>query len=411
MHILFLTDNFPPEVNAAATRVFERARYWTKWGHQVTVITCAPNFPQGKVHKGYRNRVRFIEEMNGIRVVRVKTYITANEGFFLRTLDFLSFMLSGTVASMFERRPDIVVATSPQFFTAIAGWLIGKLRDVPFVFELSDLWPATVHAVGAIKHSIALDIFERIELFLYKQSSAVVALTKAFKRDLVRRRIDPDKIHVIKNGVELSLYSPQAPDEQLRQKWGLDGNFIVGYVGTHGVCQNLGNVLDAAKRLGEHEKIRFLFVGPGAERRELMDRASNEGIDSVVFAEPQPKERMPAVWSVCDVALVHLKDDPVFSTVIPSKIFEAMGMGMPILLVAPDGEARDILNESGAGIFVSAGDPNALASAVQDLAADRILFLRLAKASRAAATKHSREHQARAMLNVFDSLIVNELRF
>ena len=147
MKILFLTENFPPETNAAANRVYERATFWAAWGHDVTVITSAPNFPKGVLHDGYENKWYQTETLGGIKVVRVKTYITANAGILLRTLDFLSFMVTGFFASLAQKRPDIVVATSPQFFTAIAGWLVGVFRRRPFVLELGDIWPASIVAV------------------------------------------------------------------------------------------------------------------------------------------------------------------------------------------------------------------------------------------------------------------------
>ncbi|HJO97821.1 MAG TPA: glycosyltransferase family 4 protein, partial [Rhodospirillales bacterium] len=236
MHILFLTENFPPETNAAATRVYERACFWVGWGHRVTVVTCAPNFPRGKLFPGYENRWHQSEEMSGIRVVRVKTFITRNEGVFLRTLDFLSFMASGFSAGLREPKPDIIVATSPQFFAAVAGWGLGEVRNVPFVFELGDLWPASIAAVGALHEGISLRTMEKLELYLYRRSECVVALTGAFKENLTARGISPDKIAVVVNGVDLSRYGPRPRDKTLAETWGLEGCFVVGYVGTHGMA-------------------------------------------------------------------------------------------------------------------------------------------------------------------------------
>jgi glycosyltransferase involved in cell wall biosynthesis len=402
MKILFLTENFPPETNAAATRVFERACYWVKWGHRVTVVTCAPNFPHGSVFPGYRNRWYQTEDMAGIRVVRVKTYITPNTGVFRRSLDFLSFLITGFAGAMAQEKPDIVAATSPQFFAAVAGWAVGAVRRVAFVFELGDLWPASIAAVGAVRHSVALRLVEKLELFLYRRSAAVVALTAAFKTNLVSRGIPADKIAVVRNGVDLWRYAPQPRDPALARDWKLDGRFVVGYVGTHGMAHGLGNVLDAAERLRGEGSVRFLLAGAGAERQALIADARRRGLDNVVFMDPQPKEAMPAVWSLCDVALVHLRGLPVFAGVIPSKIFEAMGMGLPVLLVAPEGEASRIVNHDGAGLRVPPEDPEALARAVLQLAGDDGTREGLAKRSLEAAPRHSREHQARRMMGVLE---------
>jgi colanic acid biosynthesis glycosyl transferase WcaI len=403
--ILFLTENFPPETNAAATRVFERACYWARWGHEVTVITCAPNFPLGQVFPGYRNRWHQVEAMEGMRVVRVKSYIAANAGFARRTLDFLSFMITGTIAGLFAPRPDVVVATSPQFFTAVAGWMVGALRRRPFVFELGDLWPASITAVGAMNDSPLLRAMEKVELFLYRRSACVVALTNAFKENLVSRGIGANKIAVVINGVDTPRYAPRERDVELAAEWSLAEKFVVGYVGTHGMAHGLNNVLDAAECLKDEAAIRFLLVGAGAERDALRNSARRRGLNNVVFIPPQPKEAMPRIWSLCDVALVHLRDSPVFAEVIPSKMFEAMGMGLPLLLALPKGEASAILNNDGAGLWVPPEDATALADAARQLLEDTSLREDLARHSLAAAPQHSREAQASAMINVLEDVV------
>jgi len=403
MRILFLTENFPPETNAAATRVFERACYWVEAGHDVTVLTCAPNFPEGRLFPGYRHRWHQAETMAGMRVVRVKSFITANEGVVLRTLDFLSFMVTGFVAGLFEKRPEVIAATSPQFFAAVGGWALAACRRRPFVFELGDLWPASIVAVGAMKDSALLRLMERLELFLYRRSAAIAALTGAFKANLVGRGIAPGKIAVVRNGVDLRRYAPAPRDEALAAEWGLAGCFTVGYVGTHGMAHGLDNVLAAAELLRGDAGIRFLLVGPGAARGALIAEAKRRGLDNVIFMPPQPKERMPAVWSLCDVALIHLRDDPVFAEVIPSKIFEAMAMGLPLLLALPAGEATGIVETDGAGLAVPPADPAALANAVRRLLQDAPLRRSLAAASLAAAPRHSRAVQAAAMMAVLQA--------
>ena len=402
LHILFLTENFPPETNAAATRVYERACYWAKWGHEVTVLTCAPNFPEGKIYPGYVNSWRQTEEMDGLRVVRVKTYMSANQGTVRRTLDFLSFMVSAFFAGLFERRPDVIAATSPQFFAAVGAWALSVVRRIPFVFELGDLWPASIIAVGAMPPSLGLRLMERLELFLYRRSAAIVALTNAFKNNLTRRGIDTDKITVVINGVDTWRYGPRKADPKLAAETGLKDRFVVGYVGTHGMAHGLANVLDAAEKLQDDDNIAFLLAGGGAERESLIADAKRRGLDNVIFLERQPKERMPAVWSLCSIALVHLKNSEAFRDVIPSKMFEAMAMGLPILMASPEGEASAILETEKAGIHVPAEDPAALAEAVRRLASDPALHQQCAAASLAAAPNHSREIQARDMMAVLE---------
>ena len=402
MRILFLTENYPPETNAAANRVHERAKFWADWGHDVTVITCAPNFPKGRLHDGYANKWYQIGEMDGIKVVRVKTYITANAGVARRMLDFLSFMVTGFFASLFQKRPDVVVATSPQFFTAVAGWAVGLCRRRPFVFELGDIWPASIIAVGAMEPSFMIRMLERLELFLYRQSAAIVALTPKFKENLVGRGIDGDKIPIVINGVDTERFHKIPRDAALAAEWGLKDKFVIGYIGTHGMAHGLANVLDAAARLRENDRVRFLFVGDGAERDDLMRRAAQEGLDNVQFIASQPREKMPSIWSVCDVALVHLRDSVVFSEVIPSKIFEAMAMGLPTLLVAPKGVASDIILSTRSGVCAPAEQPDRLARIAARLAEKPGLLEKLGRNGSAVSGRFSRHRQAEEMIRVLE---------
>ena len=413
MNILFFADNFPPERNAQASRVYERACHWVRWGHKVTVLTCAPNFPEGKVFPGYKNRLHQVEEMSGIRVVRLKTYVAPNVGRYRRILDFLSYMVAAFVAGVFEPRPDLIVATSPQFFGALGACVLAMFRRIPFVLELSDLWPESVVAVGAMRPNIGLTLLVKAELWMYRRAVRIVALTKAFKSNLVARGIDDSKIGVVINGVDLSRYSPRAKDQNLAEALGLDEkDFVVGYIGTLGMAHALENVLHTAALDGNGD-VRLLFVGPGAERDKLKAKAEQMGLRNVIFVPSQPKETMPAYWSLCDVALVHLKDTPLFETVIPSKIFEAMGMGRPVLLAAPQGEASEILTESGAGLWVRPECPEELMKAIHLLKTNRPLYHRLAAASLQAAPAHSRERQAKEMLAILiqaaDVPVENEL--
>ena len=404
MHILFLTDNFPPEGNAPASRTYDHAVRWTRDGHRVTVITGAPNFPEGVVFDGYKNAWYRTEDMDGIRVVRVKSYITANQGFRRRTLDYMSFMVTGFLAGLFQQRPDVIVGTSPQFFTVCAAWVLAIFRRRPWVFELRDLWPDSIRAVGAMTEGRALRALDRLEMQLYRKADAIVSVTRSFKEKLVERGVEGEKIHVVINGVDLERYSPRPKDQALVADYDLEGKFIVGYIGTHGLAHALNRVLEAAALLRERKDIVFIFVGSGAQRGVLIDQAAEMGLENVRFIPRQPKERMPAYWSLCDCSLVSLKDTALFDSVIPSKIFESMGMGLPILASIPGGEATRILEDAGAGFAVPPERPQSLVEAVLRLADDRALTDELGQASRRAAERYSRDAQARLMLDALRSL-------
>ena len=287
--------------------------------------------------------------MEGIKVIRVWSYITANEGFAKRTLDYMSYMITATLAALFVRKVDLVIGTSPQIFTTCAAYVVGLLKRTPFVFELRDLWPESIRAVGAMKNPRWLERLERLELFLYRKAAAIVSVTHSFRRNLVSRGIDPEKIHVVTNGVDLSHFRPRKKDKELSSKLGLEGKFVAGYIGTHGMAHALGTLLEAAQRLRkfpEGDRYRIIFLGAGAERDNLRATAERMGLDNVLFLEPVSKEQVPRYWSLLDVAIIHLKKTELFTTVIPSKLFECMGMGLPVLHGVAD-ESADIVNKEG----------------------------------------------------------------
>ena len=399
MHILFLTDNFPPEGNAPATRTHEHAREWVRLGHTVTVITGAPNFPEGVVFEGYRNRWHMREVMDGIEVVRVKTYITANEGFARRILDYVSFGMMGFIVGLCQRRPDVIVSTSPQFFCACGAWALSALRRIPWVFELRDIWPASITAVGAMQKSAVIGLLEKVEMFLYRHADRIVAVTHSFKRELSARGINEDKIDVVINGVDLSAFAPSAEKNRaLAAEYGLSDKFVAGYIGTHGLAHALDKVLDAAGQLAGREGICFLLVGGGAERATIENLVVSRGLKNVVMMPRQPKENMAAVWSLCDISLISLRDTPLFTQVIPSKIFESMGMGLPMVIACPRGEATEILERTHSGVVVPPQDPQALAETIGRLFRDRGLLKELAQSSAESAQLYDRARQAGLMI-------------
>ncbi len=406
MHILFLTDNFPPEGNAPATRTYEHAVRWVKAGHKVTVITCAPNFPEGKVFDGYKNSWYQTHILDGINVVRVKTFITANEGFAKRILDYISFMFTGFFAGLLQKKPDVVVATSPQFFCACAGWALSAVRRKPFVFELRDIWPASITAVGAMKDSFAIRVLEKIEMFLYRRADSIVSVTHAFKKELIERGVDGDKIEVVLNGVDLTKYEPSlSKDADLAKQYDLDGKFIAGYIGTHGMAHGLEHIVDVAERLQDNDDIRVVFAGGGAARKKVVDLVEKKQLKNVVLIDRQPKEMMPKLWSLCDVSLVPLVNSDLFRTVIPSKIFECMGMGIPTIMSVPEGEATEIIRETSSGLVVESESADQIAAAILQLHADKELYQRIRYNNIEAAPKFSRDIMAEDMESIFTKYV------
>jgi len=404
MRILFFSDNFPPETNAPAVRTHEHARVWAARGHQVTVVTCAPNFPTGRLHDGYRN-THSVEIIDGIRVVRVWSYIAANRGRVRRSLDFLSFALSGVPAGLRQARPDVVIGTSPQLFSVLAAWLVARLRRAPCVFELRDLWPESIEAVGAARSGFFTRVVGALADFLYRHVDHIVCVTESFVSVLGDREVPAERMSVVRNGVDLSDFDPSATDRSFRGEIGVEpASMVVTYLGTLGMAHGLENLLDAAELEGD-ERTRFLIVGEGAEKERLKEEARGRDIGNVIFMDGQPRERVPSILAASDAVLVHLKDAPLFRSVIPSKIFEAMAMARPIIL-AVRGESADIVRGAGAGLTIEPGNPAALLEAVDRLRDDPELRAELGRSGREAAEREfNREEAADRMLGVLEQVV------
>lgn len=410
MRILFLSHYFPPEGNAPASRVYEMAKRWVAAGHQVDVITCVPNVPTGVIYEGYKNRLRQTDFIDGINVTRVWTYIAANKGTARRTLNYLSFMVSALLAGLFIRRPDMVIATSPQFFCGWAGALLAKIRRLPFILEIRDIWPASIVAVGAMKENAAIRFLKFLERRMYKMADHIVTVGQCYSDDLMGKGIPPEKLSVIMNGVDPEVFQPQAPDAELRANLGLNGEFICSYIGTVGMASGLDVVLSAARLLEERNRrdVKFMIVGDGATLSDLRAQADRMGISNVLFAGLQPKRMIPKYLSISDACLIHLRKSDVFESVMPSKIFEAAGMAKPII-IGVRGFAEQFVLNAGAGIAIEPEDERELVDAALQLADNAAQSSALADAGyRYVMARHTREILADAYLKIIGNVAGEE---
>ncbi|KJS19011.1 MAG: hypothetical protein VR78_03860 [Hoeflea sp. BRH_c9] len=404
MRILLLSDNYPPESNAGALRSAAHAQVWAARGHDVTVVTCFPNFPEGKLFAGYRQRPYSKTVINGVTVIRVPTLIFPNAGTFKRIIDFISFMMAATLAGWLVRRPDVVIATSPQFFAAAAGWMVAAVRRRPFVFELRDLWPDSVVAVGALANSRLLGPIRALEHFLYRRATAIVCVTNAFRAHLVEHGIDPAKVSVVRNGADITKFSG-GDGSAIRAAHGLEGKTIVSYIGTIGMAHGLGLLLDAAEKLrAKSPDIVFLILGTGAERDQLRDQAAKRGLSNIVFVDRVSHEEVINYWRASDMTLVMLRDSPLFRTVIPSKIFEAMATGTPIVTNVK-GEIEELLRPLQTAVFVEPGNADALAETIAGLSANEELRVRISAAGVRHAPLFDRTAQATLMLEELERIV------
>ena len=402
--VLFLSEDFPPETNAAATRVCERALYWKKWGIDVEFITSFPNKFQGKKHVGYSDDLYRVDYIEDIKTVRVKTFITTSQSVLLRSVHQVSYMVASFVAGLFVKKPDVIISTTPQFFCGISGLILSKLRRAPFILEVADIWTDSIKGTG-VASGVMYNLLRKIEDYIYHRSNAIIVLTNNFRDELIRRKIYENKIFVIRNGVNRNLFKNTGKKESVLDDYDIKGKKIIGYIGSIGSAQGLLNVVEAAKIMSDKyiDDVIFMFVGEGGEKEKLL--GESDGLDNVIFVSGRPREEVPAYLSMCDIGLVHLKDHDVFKKVIPSKIFEIMAVGIPIILVSPYGEAATIIEENDVGKWIQSGDPKLLANTILDMIGDNKAMSEYSKNSLDSIDNFTREKQSMKVLYVVEMIL------
>jgi glycosyltransferase involved in cell wall biosynthesis len=415
MKILYVSQYFPPEMGAPAARAAELSRHWAAAGHEVTVLTGFPNHPTGVVPPEYRRKLRRLvarEQTDGVNVIRTWLLPFPNRKAYERILNYSSFCASAASTGLFLARPDVVIATSPQLLVALSGWWLARCKRVPFVFEVRDLWPESLAAVGVgDANSLLHRTLAGIAAFLYRHSDRIAVVTPAFEDYLVEHwRVPREKISVIENGVETSLFAPEPltgdAETGLRRELGVEGKFVVSYIGTMGMAHGLETIIAAALQLQDaNPEIAFLIVGEGAEKDRILSLARERGLNNLRFIDQQPRERIPAYIRASDVCLVLLKKAEVFKTVIPTKMLEFMSCARPVIL-GVDGQARNILEEARGGLVIEPENSVDLVNAIRYLSANPQIARELGKNGREhIVRKFSRRHTAEKYIRMLERLL------
>jgi glycosyltransferase involved in cell wall biosynthesis len=415
--ILYLSQYFPPEMGAPAARASELTRHWAADGHDVTVLTGFPNHPTGRVPSEYCDEFRQLvtrEQIEGVNVVRTWLWPLPNRKAYERILNYTSFCLSSALTGLFISRPEVVIASSPQLLVALSGWWLAACKRVPFVFEVRDLWPESLSAVGmGGKNSLMNRALAKLAGFLYGKADRIVVVTPAFKDHLIKHwNIAADKISVIENGVETNLFSPRNTDADIRRELGAEEKFVVSYIGTIGMAHGLESVIEAAARMRQSAPhILFLLLGEGAEKERILSLARAQGLTNLRFVGQQPREKIPAYIAASDACLVLLKKAEVFKTVIPTKMLEFMSCSRPVIL-GVEGQARKIMDEARAGIGIDPGSADELVEAIALLAANPTLRESLGRNGRRyIQQRFSRRSTATAYLDVLENLLERNLPY
>jgi len=394
IHVLFISQHFPPEIGAAATRISELAFALRRRGHRVSVVTEFPNYPEGIIQDHHRGKLFLKEKYNDIEIVRTFVYASERGTILQRMLFYLSFMFSSIFGGLLVKDYDLVLATSPPLFVALSGYVLSVFRRRPFIFEVRDIWPESAKSLDQLRGRLFIWIAEKLERFLYHRADRIIVVTPGFIRDLLNKGIPRDKITLISNGVDVDFFKPRPAVASLAGKYGLKDKFVVSYAGNLGLAQGIETIIECADLIQDQSDIVFLLVGDGVVKKKIVAGVDGRGLNNVVFVESQPKSEISTFLSTSKVCLVPLKKTELFRITVPSKLYESMACGKPVIL-SVDGEARRILEQARAGIFVEPENAREMARAILTMYRHPELLAEYGRNGRRYVVDHfSREQQA-----------------
>jgi glycosyltransferase involved in cell wall biosynthesis len=404
MRLLLIHQAFTSPDDAGGTRHFEFAQRCIGDGHSFAIVASDVSYLSGK-RRGQRARLVSKEHVQGVRILRAYTYASLHRSFVWRVVSFLSFMVTSVVAGLKAGPVDVVMGTSPPIFQAVSAWAVSVIRRCPFLLEIRDLWPEFAIGMGILRNPLLITLSRWLERFLYNRATHILVNSPAYRDYLQTKGINPAKITLISNGVDASMFAGSSDREMLRQRWSLNGKFLVTYAGALGPANDIPVVLEAARALSSHDRIHWLLVGDGKERGNLESMAREWKLGNVTFTGALPKKEMPAILAASDACLAILKNIPMFKTTYPNKVFDYMAAARSTIL-AIDGVIREVVEKAEGGIFVPPGNAKALADAVLSLERDRERTRTMGEAARAYVVEHfDREKQAKEFVSLLTSLV------
>ncbi len=408
MRILYLSQYFIPEVGATQIRAYEMASNWVRLGHEVTMICEVPNHPSGIIPPQYRRIFFQRDQLDGIKLIRVWVKASPTKNFASRMLFYLTYMVNATIAGVLLAREkyDLIYASSPPLFVGGAALALKFIKRIPMVFEVRDLWPESAIALGELSGSLAIRGATFLEEACYKKAEKIIVVTQGSRRRLIERGFPENKIEVVPNGANVDVFKYKPADRQtLRKEYGLEGKFVALYAGIHGIAQGLETIVQAAEILREDTDIQFLFIGEGPVKAELTSMAARMNISNITLLSEKPTNVIPSFISAADVALIPLRKIDLFKDTLPSKLFDSWACQRPVLLCV-DGEARQIIDQAQAGVYVPPEDPHALAQALIDLKNNPKAVERMGRNGRDFTERYySRRKQAIQLAELLETMI------
>jgi glycosyltransferase involved in cell wall biosynthesis len=403
MHILLIHQAFTSLDEAGGTRHFEIATHLISKGHQVTIITSPISYLTGQ--KSTNSAHNKQNPSIGLKIFRTYAYPALHKSFIHRVINFITFMGSSFIKSLQVRHVDLIWGTSPPIFQAFTAWLIARLKRVPFLLEVRDLWPAFAIEVGVLRSPVLIRLSLWLESFLYRHADIVVVNSPGYIEHVKNK--GAKRIEMIPNGSDAGMFKPQEKGITFRKKHGFENKFLIIYAGAHGISNDMQVILQSAKLLSSNPKIHFILVGDGKEKTALRQKAHEMCLSNLTFMDPISKNQIAEVFSASDACIAILKPLELYKTTYPNKVFDYMAAGRPVLL-AIDGVIRKVVEEAKCGLFVQPGNPNDLADKSVWLSQHLVEARQMGKAGRdKIIKKYDRSALADQFIIVFEELMKN----
>lgn len=372
MNILLLTLYFQPDISANAVVMTSLAEGLSKLGHRLTVVTSMPHYAGNRISSDYRNKLYVQESFNGLDVHRVYLYVPQEKKNLLgRILNYATFNILSTIVGTLAGKYDAVLVPSPPLTNGLAAFCISCARDVPYIYNVQDIYPDVAIRLGVLTAPRAIALFKAMERFVYDKAAVISVISEGFRQNLLAKGVPSDKVHIIPNFVDPSFVRPLPRHNRFSQEQHLNDHYIVLFAGNVGLSQGLESVLRGAKLLSDWPKILFLIVGNGVARAGLMEQAEDMGLTNVRFLPFQPHEVVPELYATSDLCLVPLRRG-IAEDSVPSKVYTIMAAGKPLVAAVDEGsDIWRLIHETGCGLLVPPEEPEALAQAVLAFYQDR----------------------------------------